>query len=159
MPKMKHLLRKLHIGGSSSNGFGDHHHRLDESTRPMIDPTSIRSSSPSPASTPSVSSSSGFGNAAATLPRLEPFEPAGRDLAAAVDGIDFSLMEEEYQVQLAMAISVSDPDPRENADTAQLDAAKRISLGVKAPVTNADSAVDFLSLRYWVYTLYKLTNC
>ncbi|CAF2119311.1 unnamed protein product [Brassica napus] len=149
MPKMKHLLRKLHIGGSSSNGFGDHHHRLDDSTRPMIDPTSIRSSSPSPASTSSVSSSSGFGNAAATLPRLETFEPAGRDMAAAVDGIDFGLMEEEYQVQLAMAISVSDPDPRENADTAQLDAAKRISLGVKAPVTNADSAVDFLSLRYW----------
>ncbi|KFK28603.1 hypothetical protein AALP_AA7G019100, partial [Arabis alpina] len=26
-----------------------------------------------------------------------------------------------------MAISVSDPDPRENADTAQLDAAKRIA--------------------------------
>lgn len=83
--------------------------------------------------------------------RLEPFEPPpGRDLAAG-DGVDFNLMEEEYQVQLAMAISVSDPDPRENADTAQLDAAKRISLGVSAaPVTNADSAVDFLSLRYWV---------
>ncbi|KAF8118205.1 hypothetical protein N665_0006s0197 [Sinapis alba] len=148
MPKMKHLLRKLHIGGSSSNGFGEHH-RLDESTRPMIDPTPIRSSSPTPASTSSVSSS-GFGNTAATtMPRLETFEPAGRDLVAAVDGVDFGLMEEEYQVQLAMAISVSDPDPRENADTAQLDAAKRISLGVKAPVTDADSAVDFLSLRYW----------
>ncbi|KAJ0260814.1 hypothetical protein HA466_0040580 [Hirschfeldia incana] len=149
MPKMKHLLRKLHIGGSnsnSSNGFGDHHHhRLDDSTRPMIDPAPpIRSSSPSPASTPSVSSS-----ASATMPRLETFEPASRDLAAAVDGVDFGLMEEEYQVQLAMAISVSDPDPRENADTAQLDAAKRISLGVKAPVTSVDSPIDFLSLRYW----------
>lgn len=74
------------------------------------------------------------------MPRLETFEPAAA--AAAVEGIDFGLMEEEYQVQLAMAISVSDPDPRENADTAQLDAAKRISLGVKAPVTDADSAVD-----------------
>ncbi|CAH8303526.1 unnamed protein product [Eruca vesicaria subsp. sativa] len=135
MPKMKHLLRKLHIGGGSSNVFGDHH-RLDDSTRPILDP--IRSSSPSPAS--SVSSS---GNAAATtMPRLETFEPAA-------DGVDFNLMEEEYQVQLAMAISVSDPDPRENADTAQLDAAKRISLGVKAPVNNVDSGVDFLSLRYW----------
>ncbi|KAJ4908511.1 Protein kinase superfamily protein [Raphanus sativus] len=72
------------------------------------------------------------------MPRLETFEPAAA--AAAVEGIDFGLMEEEYQVQLAMAISVSDPDPRENADTAQLDAAKRISLGVKAPVTDADSA-------------------
>ncbi|ESQ41155.1 hypothetical protein EUTSA_v10012636mg [Eutrema salsugineum] len=148
MSKMKHLLRKLHIGGSSGvgGGFGDHH-RLDESTRPMIDPSPIPSSSPSPASTSSVSSS-GFGNPSSTMPRMETFEPVGRDLAA-VDGVDFNLMEEEYQVQLAMAISVSDPDPRENADTAQLDAAKRISLGVSAPVTDADSAVDFLSLRYW----------
>ncbi|KAL0874553.1 hypothetical protein Bca101_024258 [Brassica carinata] len=147
MSKMKHLLRKLHIGGSSG-GFGDHH-RLDDATRPatIIDPSPIPSSSPSPASTSSVSSS-GFGNASSAMPRLEPFEPAGRDLAAG-DGVDFNLMEEEYQVQLAMAISVSDPDPRENADTAQLDAAKRISLGVSAPVTDADSAVDFLSLRYW----------
>ncbi|EOA19935.1 hypothetical protein CARUB_v10000185mg [Capsella rubella] len=150
MSKMKHLLRKLHIGGSSGvgGGFGDHH-RLDDSTRPMIDPSPIPSTSPSPASTSSVSSSSGFGaNASATMPRLETLEPVGRDLAP-VDGVDFNLMEEEYQVQLAMAISVSDPDPRENADTAQLDAAKRISLGVSAPVTDADSAVDFLSLRYW----------
>ncbi|CAB87658.1 MAP3K delta-1 protein kinase [Arabidopsis thaliana] len=148
MSKMKHLLRKLHIGGSSGvgGGFADHH-RLDDSTRPMIDPSPILSTSPSPASTSSVSSS-GFGNASTTMPRLDTFEPVGRDLTA-VDGVDFNLMEEEYQVQLAMAISVSDPDPRENADTAQLDAAKRISLGVSAPVTDADSAVDFLSLRYW----------
>ncbi|XP_010453242.1 PREDICTED: serine/threonine-protein kinase EDR1-like isoform X1 [Camelina sativa] len=153
MSKMKHLLRKLHIGGSSGvgggGGFADHH-RFDDSTRPMIDPSPIPSTSPSPVSTSSVSSSTGFGNAASTaMPRLETLEPVGRDLAA-VDGVDFNLMEEEYQVQLAMAISVSDPDPRENADTAQLDAAKRISLGVSAPpVTDADSAVDFLSLRYW----------
>ncbi|KAL0723414.1 hypothetical protein Bca4012_038013 [Brassica carinata] len=67
----------------------------------------------------------------------------------AVDGVDFNLMEEEYQAQLAMANSLSDPDLTENADTAQLDAVKRISLGVKALVTDADYAVDFLSLGYW----------
>ncbi|KAG2297294.1 hypothetical protein Bca52824_043963 [Brassica carinata] len=70
----------------------------------------------------------------------------GCDLAVAVDGVDFNLME-KYQAQLAMANSLSDPDPTENADTAQLDAVKRISLGVvKAPVTDADSAVDFCLL-------------
>ena len=35
-----------------------------------------------------------------------------------------------------MAISLSDPYPTENAYAAQLDAAKRISLKVKAPVTD-----------------------
>ncbi|CAN7004408.1 unnamed protein product [Brassica oleracea var. botrytis] len=37
-----------------------------------------------------------------------------------------------------MAISLSDPDPIENADAAQLDVAKRISLKVKALVTDTD---------------------
>ncbi|KAF2538656.1 hypothetical protein F2Q68_00020086 [Brassica cretica] len=37
-----------------------------------------------------------------------------------------------------MAISLSDPDPTENADAAQLDAAKRICLKVKALVTNTN---------------------
>ena len=37
-----------------------------------------------------------------------------------------------------MAISLSDPYPTENAYAAQLDAAKRISLKVKAPVTDTD---------------------
>ncbi|KAH0855463.1 hypothetical protein HID58_007990 [Brassica napus] len=43
-----------------------------------------------------------------------------------------------YQVHLAMTISLSDPDPIENADAAQLDSVKRISLKVKAPVTDTD---------------------
>ncbi|KAH0854224.1 hypothetical protein HID58_090105 [Brassica napus] len=37
-----------------------------------------------------------------------------------------------------MAISLSDPDPTENADAAQLDAAKRICLKVNALVTNTN---------------------
>ncbi|KAG2245952.1 hypothetical protein Bca52824_085580 [Brassica carinata] len=37
-----------------------------------------------------------------------------------------------------MEISLSDPDLTENADAAQLDAAKRISLKVKAPVTDTN---------------------
>ena len=37
-----------------------------------------------------------------------------------------------------MVISLLDPDPTENADAAQLDAVNRISLKVKAPVTDTD---------------------
>ncbi|XP_010519852.1 PREDICTED: serine/threonine-protein kinase EDR1 [Tarenaya hassleriana] len=148
MSKMKHLLRKLHIGGGGGGGGGFvDHHRLDESTRSVIAPSPIPSPSPSPASSSSVSSS-GFDSGSSAIRRVAGGGLAGRDLTA-VDGVDFNMMEEEFQVQLAMAISASDPDSRENADTAQIDAAKRISLGVPAPATDADSVVDFLSLRYW----------
>ncbi|KAF2599973.1 hypothetical protein F2Q68_00012382 [Brassica cretica] len=61
-----------------------------------------------------------------------------RDLAAGVDGVYFNLTKEKVSSHLAMAISLSDPDPTENADAAQLDAAKRISFKVKAPVTDTD---------------------
>ncbi|XP_010555009.1 PREDICTED: serine/threonine-protein kinase EDR1-like isoform X2 [Tarenaya hassleriana] len=139
MPKMKHLLRKLHMGSA----IGDHH-RLDEPSRPVIAPSPIPTPSPIPASTSSVSSSG-----SAAMQRLTEAEPPVTRDRTAVNGVDFNMMEEEFQVQLAMAISVSNPDSRENADTAEIDAAKRISLGVPAPLADSDSVVDFLSLRYW----------
>lgn len=43
-----------------------------------------------------------------------------------VDGVGFNLtMEEKYQAMLAMAINLSNPKQTEDADTAQLGAAKR----------------------------------
>lgn len=65
--------------------------------------------------------------------------------------MDFNLLEEEFQVQLALAISASDPDAREDP---QIDAAKRISLGSCSSVASnvSDALVHSLSLRYWVST-------
>jgi sterile alpha motif and leucine zipper-containing kinase AZK len=67
-------------------------------------------------------------------------------------GIDFNLLEEEFQMQLALAISASDPDSIQDAESAQIDAAKRISLRScpVVPVTDTDSLAESLSLRYWV---------
>ncbi|KAJ6354431.1 hypothetical protein OIU77_005110 [Salix suchowensis] len=137
MSKMKHLLRKLHIG--------DHHNRLGGETRP------VSSSNTSPSTTPSSSNE-----------RIEPIESTAVDRTAVEaisransSGIDFNLLEEEFQVQLALAISASDPDSTLDAESAQIDAAKRISLRScpVVPVDNADSLAESLSLRYWSYSV------
>ena len=52
--------------------------------------------------------------------------------------VDFNLLEEEFQMQLALAISASDPDVRKDPESAQIDAVKQISLGYAAPVTDVN---------------------
>lgn len=149
MSKMKHLLRKLHIGGG---GLPEHHHRLGEA-RPGLSPSlaaagvgggpdpAARSPSPSP-------DSRGMGGIAAES------AGGGDDVGAG----DFSFLEEEFQVQLALAISASSADHvemREDPEeSAQIDAAKRISLGCPAAsAAEPNAMVEFLSLRYWVILL------
>ncbi|XP_073031092.1 serine/threonine-protein kinase EDR1-like isoform X1 [Primulina eburnea] len=108
MSKVKHFLRKLHIG--------DHH----QQTTPSQPSTS---SLPSPSDLP-----------AAALSLADEAESS------------FNFFEEEFQVQLALAISVSDPAQSvDDPETAQIDAAKQISLGFSP----SQSCSDFLSLRYW----------
>lgn len=150
MPKMKHLLRKLHIGG----GLNEHHRFGD--TRPVPSPT------PSPTAPASSSSAGSSTSVDATVGRTGTFESVGDRMAwdgGASDGcVDFNLLEEEFQVQLALAISASDPDGREDPETAQIDAAKRISLGCSAPVSDSQALVKFLSLRYWVGREFRIPS-
>ncbi|KAK8597564.1 hypothetical protein V6N13_094967 [Hibiscus sabdariffa] len=141
---MKHLLRKLHIGGGLNE-----HQRLAEA-QPVI------SSSPSPSpnvtgqgtttttTTSSSSSSSASSVGSGTMGRLGAVESVGGDRTAG-DEVDFNLLEEEFQMQLALAISASDPE------TAQIDAAKRISLAGAG--SDANAFVELLSLRYWNYNV------
>ncbi|KAK6236742.1 hypothetical protein QUC31_020538 [Theobroma cacao] len=137
MSKMKHLLRKLHIGGGLNE-----HQRLAEA-RPVISP----SPSPSPSSTNgtglgTTSSSSSSSVSSGTMARIGAVESVRGDRTAG-DDVDFNLLEEEFQMQLALAISASDPE------TAQIDAAKRISLAG----TDTNALVEFLSRRYWNYNV------
>ena len=113
---MKHLLRKLHIGGG---GLNDQHQRLAE-TRPVTTPISNQTPS-----TPSTSSS------ATMVGRMGVVDSSSADRTAADGGsgsgsgsgrggggggggggvcVDFNFLEEEFQVQLALAISASDLD-------------------------------------------------
>ncbi|XP_024995763.1 serine/threonine-protein kinase EDR1-like isoform X2 [Cynara cardunculus var. scolymus] len=126
MSKMKHLLRKLHIGG----GFNDHNHRLAATDTPSQPPATTQfhsSSSPSP------------------LPTVDSLAVVDNNDSSAVD---FNFFEEEFQMQLALAISVSSgsAEAREpDAETAQIKAAKQRSLGCSP----SESLIEFLSLRYW----------
>lgn len=150
---MRHLLRKLHIGG----GINDHQ-RLAE-TRPVTSPNS-NSNPPASSSTPSsLSPSAASTSGSATMGRIGAVESVGGDRTAgdSVGGggcMDFNFLEEEFQVQLALAISASDPKSREDPESAQIDAAKRISLGCSPSVVNTPALVDDLSLRYWVSFLF-----
>ncbi|XP_062099039.1 probable serine/threonine-protein kinase SIS8 isoform X2 [Humulus lupulus] len=166
MSKMKHLLRKLHIGGG---GLNDQHQRLAE-TRPVSTP--ISNQTPSTASTPSTSSSGTM------VGRIGVVDSSPADRTAADGGsgsgsgsgrgggggggggecVDFNFLEEEFQVQLALAISASDPDSRDDPESAQIDAAKRISLGCSAAVSDNKGRVDILSLHYWSYNVVNYTE-
>ncbi|CAL5321251.1 unnamed protein product [Camellia sinensis] len=102
MPKMKHLQRKLHIGGGCNNG--NHH--------------------PSPPQTVEVTPPSSSSSASLELALMRI-----RAVESAENSVDFNFFEEEFQVQLALAISVSDPDSREDPETVQIKDAKQISSG------------------------------
>ncbi|KAD5317274.1 hypothetical protein E3N88_17220 [Mikania micrantha] len=125
MSKMKHLLRKLHIGG----GCNDNNNRLaaaDTSSRPPATTSSFQPPSPVIDGTGAVLSSSGEN----------------------VNDGDSNFFEEEFQMQLALAISVSSGSVeagQPDAESAQIKAAKQRSLGCSP----SESFVEFLSLRYW----------
>ncbi|KAL8107282.1 hypothetical protein AgCh_023909 [Apium graveolens] len=115
MSKMKHLLRKLHIGGGGGEEFADHH----------------RVATVSPTDQPAAETTS--------------FAALTGGESAADKSVEFNFFEEEFQMQLALAISVSDPETREDAETAQIKVAKQRSLGFSC----SESVVEFLSVRYW----------
>ncbi|GMN35991.1 hypothetical protein TIFTF001_005679 [Ficus carica] len=147
---MKHLLRKLHIGG----GLNDHQ-RLGE-TRPVSTPIDSNPNSSGP------STAAGSSSPAAMVGRIGAVDSAAVDSSSSSGGgvgggggecLDFNFLEEEFQVQMALAISASDPDAREDTESAQIDAAKRISLGCATPVAASQALVDILSLHYWSYNV------
>ncbi|PRQ27956.1 putative protein kinase TKL-CTR1-DRK-2 family [Rosa chinensis] len=150
MSKMKHLLRKLHIGGDQ---------RLAETTAAVAPPVVA---SPGTANlNPTASSPASSSSGSATMGRIAALESVsdrtsgdGGGSGSGGGGVDFNFLEEEFQVQLALAISASDPDSRDDPETAQIDAAKRISLGCGATsLADAQAPFQILSLRYWSHNV------
>ncbi|KAH0969467.1 hypothetical protein GBA52_028648 [Prunus armeniaca] len=124
MSKMKHLLRKLHIGGGLNE-----HQRLAE-TRPETSPsTNLNPTASSPASS----------TGSATMGRITAVESVSDRTAGDGGSGPVGLSDQRF-----------DPDSRDDPDSAQIDAAKRISLGCPATVTDTQAPFEILSLRYWL---------
>ncbi|KAK6927283.1 hypothetical protein RJ641_005874 [Dillenia turbinata] len=137
---MKHLLRKLHIGGGNLNV---QNHRLSEPIPPL----------PSSSSSSSTTSSSTM----TSRPRnvdvigVSPSPAICTDTTSSLS-VDYSFLEEEFQVQLALAISASDPLViRDDPESVQINAAKQLSLACSPSVFPSEALPDSLSLRYWNY--------
>ncbi|KAI3941875.1 hypothetical protein MKW98_009085 [Papaver atlanticum] len=172
---MKNLLRKLHIGGGSGNHINENHqNRLNESSS-LTATQSSSSSSTKSQSPPSASSSS----SSTPFPRTTNRGGGGGgggggnnmilDSSFIMENVnnnnmncigDYNYFEEEFQVQLAMAMSVSDPKSREdNHESAQIEVAKEISLKFPSPSNSSSSAtssnaknepsIDQVSFKYW----------
>ncbi|OVA11719.1 Protein kinase domain [Macleaya cordata] len=110
---MKHLLRKLHIGGS----VNEQQNRLNETTQNSSNNNRIT------------------------------------ETVHADNSIDYNFFEEEFQVQLAMAISASDPEVREDRESAQIKAAKQMSLFCPSSIATNETLAEDISLRYWNYNV------
>eukprot|EP00250_Pteridium_aquilinum_P006238 c16196_g1_i1 orf=670-3183(-) len=153
---MKHILRKLHIGGSHDSFDG----RVRLNSAETVNPQD-----PSVASTSSGISGWLTNARHSLLPSSNGTTPRSRlasaDSAAALSldsphsegrtPLSFNYYEEEYQVQLALALSVSSENAVDDPESLQIRAAKRISLG--RPLSPGSSPAESTAYRYWNYNV------
>ena len=134
-PSMKNILKRFHIGTS---------HDPNRSNE-------IPSSSSSPAPSPSCGSDHRSA-AAVTSPTSPSPSPSVPTVAAVVERKDYFSSEEEYQIQLAMAISASNSEFRDDPVIDQIRAATLLSLGTHRSNSPGEEmgAAEALSRRYWV---------
>ncbi|CAL5208486.1 unnamed protein product [Lathyrus oleraceus] len=140
--RMKNIFKKLHIGSSHDP------HRSNEIPPPVPSTSDAAEHvQTSGASTATTSSSS---------PSTVPIPPAsaGGGLSALVNRQDFFSSEEEFQVQLALAISASNSEFRgDDPEKDQIHAATLLSLGGHRIDSNKDDVAEALSRQYWEYNV------
>ncbi|XP_054810889.1 serine/threonine-protein kinase EDR1-like isoform X2 [Prosopis cineraria] len=141
---MKNIFKKLH---KASNHDPNRSNETPASVASASDasdhrPAPLQNSAPSPASPSSLSPSS----AAAGASQPPPATPNRQD---------YFLSEEEYQVQLALAISASKSDFRDDPEKDQIRAATLLSLGGHRidSAMNRDDVAKALSRQYWEYNV------
>ncbi|TVU33108.1 hypothetical protein EJB05_24893, partial [Eragrostis curvula] len=145
MSRMKHLLRKLHLagaGGGGGAGAGPDHHRPRQrrSGHPPVVAAAGAPETPQPAPAPVAAV------AVEVAAPVAAGEPRGLGAEAAT-----TRLEEDYQVRLALAISASDHAGLVDADSVQIRAAERISLGAAAGGDR--SHAEALAARYWNHSV------
>ncbi|XP_052193364.1 serine/threonine-protein kinase EDR1 [Diospyros lotus] len=132
---MKHIFKKLHIGSN-------HDPNRSNEAASTVSPTCAsdhRAASARSPSSPSTSSPS-----TPSIPAPAPTTPA----SSAVNRQDYYTSEEEYQVQLALALSVSGPDSRDDSENSLLSLGRRVGKWVRE---RDEAAADLLSRQYWDY--------
>ncbi|KAK1287882.1 Serine/threonine-protein kinase EDR1 [Acorus calamus] len=149
---MKHIFKKLHFPNNNRSN----------------DP-SISSSSPATAASSCAAAAAEASAAMATspsghqpppspsrpLPSPTLAAPAADSSGGGGGGEDYFTSEEEFQVQLALAISASNTDFRDDPHNDQIRAATLLSLGKHKinPEREEESIAESLSRRYWDYSV------
>ncbi|XP_010259069.1 PREDICTED: serine/threonine-protein kinase EDR1 isoform X2 [Nelumbo nucifera] len=138
---MKHIFKKLHFG---SNHDPNRSNEVPPSLSSSCASDHRTSSSSQPPPSPSSSASSPTPATAAVAPSV-----------IVADRPDYFSSEEEFQVQLALAISASNSEFREDPDKDQIRAATLLSLGRLQIDSGRDEsqATESLSRRYWDYNV------
>lgn len=147
---MKHIFKKLHLGSNHDHGRSNEtpttsvtppqscasDHRTVSSQNAGYPPASPSSSSQSPSSAATVSATG-----------------TGSPVSVAMNRSDYMSSEEEFQVQLALAISASNSDCRGDPEKDQIRAATLLSLGTHRMDSARDkdeTASEALARHYWV---------
>ncbi|KAM7273670.1 hypothetical protein ACFE04_028334 [Oxalis oulophora] len=132
---MKNIFKKLHIGSSSNNNNDPNHNRLNETL--ASSPSTDHHQRPL---SPSLTSTGGMNN-------------NSHSTTTTNSRSDYMSSEEEFQVQLAMAISASNSDFRgdEFNDNDQIRASTLFSNQLHHPI-DVDKD-DLLARQYWEYNI------
>ncbi|PKU80100.1 serine/threonine-protein kinase EDR1-like [Dendrobium catenatum] len=139
---MKNIFRKLHIGSTQ-----DHIRSGEISPAPAVTSGAVARSCASDHQTAMVEPPA--------LPVMTPPSPTGGASATAVERVDYYSTEEEFQMQLALAISASNLEFREDPDSDQIRAATLLSLGKHRDDygRQEEEASESLARRYWDYNV------
>ncbi|KAG4395492.1 hypothetical protein AAZX31_20G215600 [Glycine max] len=145
--RMKNIFKKLHIGSSHDP------HRSNEPSPPVPSPSCATDQSQSSAATPPSPSSASPSPSPSTL--VVTPSCGGGGASPVVNRQDFFSSEEEFQVQLALAISASNSEFREDPEKDQIHAATLLSLGGHRidSTRNKDDVAEALSRQYWEYNV------
>lgn len=140
---MKHIFKKLHRGGNQEQNrtndavsSSSDQNRIHVAANPQATPSSVAETLPVSGTTSSMTS-----------------PPPN----AATNRSDYISSEEEYQVQLALAISASNSQSSEDPEKHQIRAATLLSLGthhrMESRRDTTEVVAERLSRQYWVSVL------
>nr|KYP74421.1 Serine/threonine-protein kinase CTR1 [Cajanus cajan] len=144
--RMKNIFKKLHIGGNHDP------HRSNEVSPPVPSPSCAADHSPSSSSAAPPSPSTSSPSTAVVTPGGGG---GGGGASPVVNRQDYFSSEEEFQVQLALAISASNSEFRDDPEKDQIHAATLLSLGGHRidSTRNRDDVAEALSRQYWEYNV------